>query len=174
MGFKGFDKVSPSSGGNKFKVGNYLVMVNRFFSKESRKEVDMCILECKILVSDNQQMRPGSSADCLYMSDQEASVADLKRVLMVALDEEDPGEITEESIEKIEKEETLIGLILKVEAYEYVTKKNNKTIVLCRWAQASAAEQEKAAKAGVELEIMSAEIASAYLPKKSNTKSATL
>ena len=173
MGFKGFDKVAPSSGGNKFKVGNYLVMVNRFYSKESRKNVDMVVLENKILVSDNQQMRAGSSADCLYMSNEEASVADLKRFLMIALDEEDPGEITEDTIAKIEKDDSLVGLILKVEAYEYTTIKNKKTIVLCRWAAANEAEQQKAAKAGLDLEIMSAEIASAYLPK-ANAKSATV
>lgn len=131
---------SSTKGGAYFQPGNYVVQIQRCKMGQTRKEVDFFVAECKIVESDNDELRPGSEGSFMVTMDKDPALgniadfmrmgiwlaareegktaAELGSVDAIPLDEEDADEIVSE-------ENPLAGLLMGLYAYNKPTRAGN-------------------------------------------------
>ena len=112
----------PTVGGKYFLPGNYLVEIQRCKEGETRKKIPFFVVECKIIQSDNPDMKVGTDCSWLVMMDKDAAPGNIKAFVMAAAGVEE-DEVDEAGCEEICSErQPLAGTKMRVEAYNKPTK----------------------------------------------------
>lgn len=128
---------SGTEGGNYFVPGNYVVRIEKCKQGKTRSDKPFFAAECRILESDTEDLKVGSTASFFVLFDEYpelslGNVADFMRAGMssyfVQNKMDPPGdfEIDEEIAEEISGEENILaGTLISVEAFNKKTKAGN-------------------------------------------------
>jgi hypothetical protein len=119
--FSGVREAKVTEGGRYIEPGNYIVEIQRCKEGETRKKVEFFVAECRILESDNSNMKPGEEASWMVTADKDATVGNLKHFAMATTGcTED--EVDEAGLKEIVSERNpLAGLKMRVYAYNKPT-----------------------------------------------------
>jgi len=143
-----------TEGGQYFVPGNYVVRIDRCKQAQTRMGKDFFAAECKILASDTEELRVGSTASFFVLFDEYpdlslGNVADFMNSCMRSfaqqnnMDLPEGYEVDEEDAEAISgPPNTLAGTIIGVEAYNKKTRAGS-DFTRFKWHPMSKSEAEK-------------------------------
>jgi hypothetical protein len=125
-----------TEGGNYFVPGNFVVRIEKCKQGETRSNKPFFAAECRILESDAEELKVGSSASFFVLFDEFpelslGNVADFMNAAMASyfvqnkMDPPEDFEVDEEIAEEISGEENILaGTLISVEAFNKKTRAN--------------------------------------------------
>lgn len=143
--FSGIEQAQVGQGGVYFLEGLYKVEMLRVFTMRSRKGDDLFIAETKILESDQEERRVGTTCSWVVSMKQDAAMGNIKGFIAAAngIDPNDKdkvdAEVTEEAAEfVVSAENPLKGVTMGLECVPIKTRAGN-PFTLHKWQVAEAA-----------------------------------
>jgi hypothetical protein len=147
-----------TEGGNYFVPGNYVVRIERCKQDKTRMNKDFFAAECRILASDTEDLKVGSTASFFVLFDEYpelslGNVADFMNAAMKSyfaqnsMQMPEGFEVDEEVADEISGEENILaGTLIAVEAFNKKTRADT-DFTRFKWTPMTKAEMAKYADA---------------------------